>query len=127
MGYDIIAPEGTAVVAPIAGTVKFREFQKGGAGYYLILDGTDNFDYAFMHLQEGSLLVNAGDRVQTGQRIASVGTTGGSSGPHLHFEMWQGEWWFGGKAIDPEPYLRGWAPTLRQKGEVDQTQGEPTL
>lgn len=111
MGYDILAPKGSPVVAPVSGRIKFRQYQKGGAGHYLILDGDDGYDYAFMHLVAGSPLVSEGDPVAQGQQIAQVGSTGRSTGPHLHFEMWQGEWWEGGKAIDPEPFLRSWAPT----------------
>ncbi len=114
-GYDLTAPEGTPVVAPISGAIKFRQYQKGGAGHYLILDGDDGFDYAFMHLQTGSQLVNEGDRVSMGQQIAAVGTTGGSTGPHLHFEIWKGGWWEeGGKPIDPEQILREWAAAAGQ-------------
>ncbi len=121
MGYDLAAPDGTPVVAPISGVIKFRQYQKGGAGHYLILDGDDGFDYAFMHLQTGSLLVNEGDRVGMGQQIAGVGSTGGSSGPHLHFEIWTNGWWEkDGEPIDPEPLLRSWAEA------IGQTDGNPT-
>ena len=115
MGYDLSAPEGSPVLAPISGVIKFRQYQKGGAGHYLILDGDDGFDYAFMHLQTGSQLVNEGDRVTMGQHIAGVGSTGGSSGTHLHFEIWEGGWWEeGGRAIDPEAILRAWAAAAGQ-------------
>lgn len=116
MGYDLAAPEGSPVIAPISGVIKFRQYQKGGAGHYLILDGDDDFDYAFMHLQTGSQLVNEGDRVTMGQQIAGVGSTGGSSGAHLHFEMWAAPGWWeeGGKPIDPEQILREWAAAAGQ-------------
>lgn len=109
MGQDIPASEGTPAVAPRAGTISARGFDAAGAGNYLVLDATgEDFDYVFMHLQTGSLLVGRGDRVATGQRIARVGTTGHSSGPHLHFEIWRGAWFAGGRAIDPLPALRAW-------------------
>jgi len=108
-GQDIPAPEGTPVVAPRAGTISARGYDALGAGNYLVLDATgEDFDYVFMHLQTGSLRVGKGDPVATGQRIAGVGSTGHSSGPHLHFEIWQGAWYAGGHSIDPFPALKAW-------------------
>lgn len=108
-GQDIPAPTGTPVVAPRGGLVKFVGFQKGGAGNYVVLHGEgEDLDFVFMHLRDGSLLVKQGDRVATGQPIAEVGSTGESSGPHLHFEIWKGAWGQGGKPIDPLPSLRRW-------------------
>jgi murein DD-endopeptidase MepM/ murein hydrolase activator NlpD len=108
-GQDVAAAEGTPLVAPKASTVHWRAFQEGGAGYYLVLD-VDGEDYmhVFMHLRQGSLLVSKGDHVAAGQPIAQVGNTGGSSGPHLHFEIWEGVWWGGGHPIDPLPTLQAW-------------------
>jgi murein DD-endopeptidase MepM/ murein hydrolase activator NlpD len=108
-GQDIVAAEGTPVVAPWAGLVEFVRFQKSGAGWYLVLDGDgEDRDYVFMHLRKGSILVAAGQRVSTGQPLAQVGNTGSSSGPHLHFEIWVGGWYDGGKPVDPLPLLQQW-------------------
>lgn len=113
-GYDIIATEGTRVVAPTSGTISYRSYQAGGAGYYLVLNAAaENHDYVFMHLQKGSLRVNVGDSVGSGQWIANVGNTGYSMGAHLHFEIWRGTWYNGGEAIDPLPFLRRWAGASR--------------
>ena len=108
-GQDVAAAEGTPLVAPQASTVHWRAYQEGGAGYYLVLD-VDGADYmhVFMHLRQGSLLVSKGDHVAAGQPIAQVGNTGGSSGAHLHFEIWEGVWWGGGHPIDPLPTLKAW-------------------
>jgi murein DD-endopeptidase MepM/ murein hydrolase activator NlpD len=108
-GQDIAAAQGTPVVAPYAGVIIWRAYQASGAGYYLVLAGNNEaYNYVFMHLQQGSMLVNKGDAVTAGQQIANVGNTGGSEGPHLHFEIWNGPWYHGGKPIDPLPLLLAW-------------------
>jgi murein DD-endopeptidase MepM/ murein hydrolase activator NlpD len=108
-GQDLLADEGTPVVAPRSGTIEYVEYQAGGAGWYVILDGdAENFDYAFMHLQEGSIPVVKGEHVDQGQRLGSVGHTGDAQGNHLHFEIWDGAWYNGGHPIDPLPYLQQW-------------------
>ena len=109
-GQDIAAAEGTPVVAPWAGLVEFVRFQKSGAGWYIVLDGDgEDRDYVFMHLRTGSILVAAGQQVSAGQPIAQVGNTGSSSGAHLHFEVWVGGWYDGGKPVDPLPLLQQWS------------------
>jgi murein DD-endopeptidase MepM/ murein hydrolase activator NlpD len=107
-GYDLAAASGTPVVAPYRGRVVFVGYQAKGAGHYIVLHGAD-YDYVFMHLLAGSVLVDTGDRVRTGQPIAAVGSTGESTGPHLHFELWVGGWYQGGHPIDPLPLLQSWA------------------
>jgi murein DD-endopeptidase MepM/ murein hydrolase activator NlpD len=109
-GQDILAAEGTPIVAPRGGTITWRAFQAKGAGYYLVLDPVvEPYNYVFMHLQARSLLVKLGDRVRTGQLLANVGATGTTSGaPHLHFEIWNGPWFKGGVPIDPLPILLAW-------------------
>jgi murein DD-endopeptidase MepM/ murein hydrolase activator NlpD len=109
-GQDVIAAEGTPVVAPWAGLVEYVRFQKSGAGWYIVLDGDDeDRDYVFMHLRKDSILVAPGQHVSAGQPLAQVGNTGRSSGPHLHFEIWVGGWYDGGEPIDPLPLLQQWA------------------
>jgi murein DD-endopeptidase MepM/ murein hydrolase activator NlpD len=109
-GQDIVAAEGTPVVSPLAGVVKFVTFQDGGAGWYVVLDADDGRSLFFAHLQAGSITVAPGQRVAPGQGLARVGTTGSSTGPHLHFELWEGGWRDrGGHPIDPLPQLQAWA------------------
>jgi murein DD-endopeptidase MepM/ murein hydrolase activator NlpD len=110
-GHDIFATEGTPVVAPRAGFIHWRAYQAEGAGLYLVLRGDDGRDYVFMHLRNGSVLVDKGGRVNAGQQLADVGETGRASGPHLHFEIWPDGWYAGdGSApIDPLPDLLVWA------------------
>ncbi len=108
-GQDLPAAQGTPLVAVATGTIHWRAYQAAGAGHYLVLDADgENYNYVYMHLQSGSMLVDQGDRVAAGQRIANVGSTGGSEGPHLHFEIWAGPWFAGGHPVDPYPFLKSW-------------------
>jgi hypothetical protein len=109
-GQDLSAAEGTPVVAPRAGLVEAVQYQAAGAGHYVVLDSDDeDHDYVFMHLRSGSITVEEGDHVRTGQAIGEIGNTGSSTGPHLHFEIWVGGWYTGGEPIDPLPLLQSWA------------------
>jgi murein DD-endopeptidase MepM/ murein hydrolase activator NlpD len=109
-GQDLAAAEGTPVVAPRGGLVEAVQYQAAGAGHYVVIDvAEEDRDYVFMHLKTGSITVAEGERVRTGQTIGEVGSTGRSSGPHLHFEIWVGGWYSGGDPIDPLPLLQSWA------------------
>jgi murein DD-endopeptidase MepM/ murein hydrolase activator NlpD len=110
-GQDVTAAEGTPLVAPLAATVYWIAFQRGGAGHYVVLRGADGTDYVFMHLLAGSISVVKGAAVAAGQPFAAVGSTGASSGPHLHFEIWPDGWYSSkaSKPIDPLPTLMAWA------------------
>jgi len=107
-GQDVLAAEGTPVVTPLAGTVTYKAYQASGAGYYLVVHGSDARDYAFMHCQKDSIPVEAGAVLVQGQQVCLVGHTGDASGPHLHFEIWVGGWQRGGHPIDPFPDLQAW-------------------
>ncbi len=109
-GQDITAAAGTPVIVPRAGVVTRRAYHERGAGHYLVIrDAQLDREYVFMHLQGGSLLVRKDNLVLAGQTIASVGSSGRTSGPHLHFEIWEGGWRIdGGRPIDPRPELDAW-------------------
>ncbi len=109
-GQDLPSPEGTPVVAPRGGVVTAVRYQAAGAGRYVVLDGLgEDRDYVFMHRRSGSTVVSEGQRVRTGQLVGEVGSTGESSGPHLHFEIWlDGGWYTGGHPVDPLPFLQVW-------------------
>jgi murein DD-endopeptidase MepM/ murein hydrolase activator NlpD len=105
-GQDIAAAAGTPVVAPVGGTVTAVRYQAGGAGWYVVLDGTDGRDYFFAHCTAGSVGVAAGAPVAAGTPLCGVGMTGSATGPHLHFEIWMVGWRVpGGYPIDPLPDL----------------------
>ncbi len=110
-GHDISAASGTPVVAPLAGEILFNDYQAKGAGRYIVLRADNGWDMFFAHLLAGSATLGPGARVAAGGRIGLVGSTGGSSGPHLHFEIWPNGWRHlrGTRPIDPLPQLRRWA------------------
>jgi murein DD-endopeptidase MepM/ murein hydrolase activator NlpD len=112
-GQDIPSPEGTPLVAPLAGTVTWVKFQAGGAGYYVVLRAVDGRDFVFMHIRTGSISVAKGAPLAAGQQFAQVGNTGSSTGPHLHFEIWPDGWYSSAdsRPIDPLPQLMAWAGT----------------
>ena len=96
-GQDLAAPTGTRVGAAAAGEV----VHAGPAGTYgnlVTIRHDDGFETRYAHLS--AVHVKTGDRVAVGQDVGAVGTTGHSTGPHLHFEIRKE-----GKALDPGPYL----------------------
>ena len=109
-GQDVMASEGTPVVTPRAGYVRWKAYQADGAGHYVVIRGDDGRDYVFMHLVSGSITVGKEDAVTAGQQIGAVGNTGRSQGAHLHFEIWPCGWYVKGcEPIDPRPELDAWA------------------
>jgi murein DD-endopeptidase MepM/ murein hydrolase activator NlpD len=110
-GQDVFAACGTPLWAARGGKVKFKQYHSR-AGNYLVIDGErTGIDYGYMHLRAPAL-VNAGDRVRTGQLIGYVGRTGDATACHLHFEMWTAPGWYdGGHPFDPLPSLLIWDKT----------------
>jgi Peptidase family M23 len=107
-GVDLAAAAGTPLVSPRRGSVFATGYNRGAGEYVVIYDSSANRSYVFYHLIRGSTAVSEGQSVAAGQRIGLVGSTGNSTGPHLHFELWVGRWFDGGHAIDPLPSLRSW-------------------
>ncbi len=83
-GMDIGAPQGTDVLASKAGTVVTAGWNNGYGNYITINHGNG---VATLYGHNSKLLVKAGDKVEKGQVIAKVGSTGNSTGPHIHFEI----------------------------------------
>ncbi len=94
---DIAVPTGTTVSAAAEGTVVFAG-RKGGYGNLVIVEHPDGRETRYAHLS--SISVTAGDPVTQGQPIALSGSTGKSTGPHLHFEIRED-----GVAVDPRQFL----------------------
>ena len=83
-GIDISAPSGSPVVATAEGVVTFAD-RDTGLGNAVVLDHGYGFVSRYGHLSK--ILVQAGDKVKAGQSIGLVGSTGRSTGPHLHYEV----------------------------------------
>ena len=109
-GQDVLAAEGTPVVAPLAGTIIARDYQASGAGFYLAMDAIDGRSFFFAHCQKDTFAVSLGQAVTAGQPLCRVGHTGDATGPHLHFEIWIGGWHRDAAShpVDPLAQLQVW-------------------
>ena len=110
---DIMAPEGTPVVAAADGKVERLFYSDGGGGITLYVRSPDSrWSYYYAHLQGYAPGLREGQAVRRGQVIGRVGHSGNAdpAGPHLHFaihRMEPGERWWQGRAINPYPLLAG--------------------
>ncbi len=96
-GIDLAAEPGTPVLAAAAGQIVVGS-EPDGLGLYLVVSHEAGFSTLYAHL--GAALVRSGDQVAAGQPIGLVGSSGNSSGAHLHFEVR-----IAGAPIDPIPFL----------------------
>lgn len=96
-GMDMAAPGGSPILAAANGTVRFAGWN-GGYGYCVIIDHGNGIQTLYGH--SSKLLVSQGQSVTRGQKIALVGTTGTSTGNHLHFEVLNN-----GTPTNPRPYF----------------------
>jgi murein DD-endopeptidase MepM/ murein hydrolase activator NlpD len=85
-GVDFAAPRGTPILAAGSGTVE-RANRWGSFGNYIRIRHTDGYKTAYAHLKGFARGVKAGAYVKQDQVIGYVGTTGRSTGPHLHYEV----------------------------------------
>ncbi len=99
-GIDIAAPYGTAISASKSGTVIYAQFNDGGYGNLVVIDHGGGFATAYGH--QSRLAVSAGQSVSQGQTIGYEGSTGASTGPHVHFEIR-----LNGTVQNPRNYLAG--------------------
>jgi murein DD-endopeptidase MepM/ murein hydrolase activator NlpD len=110
---DIMAPAGTPVVAAAPGMVEKLFFSRGGGGISAYVRSADGrWCYYYAHLQDYAPGLKEGQRVERGQLIGRVGSTGNASpaGPHLHFaiaRLQPGEKWYQGQPVNPYPLLAG--------------------
>ncbi|WP_054939010.1 M23 family metallopeptidase [Paenibacillus ihuae] len=97
-GIDIAGSIGDPVYAAMDGEVTASE-QMGARGKYIIIKHTNGLETWYMHLN--GMTVTVGDKVNKGQQIGTLGNTGRSTGPHLHFQVVKQN-----KAVNPLGYVK---------------------
>lgn len=97
-GVDLAAPTGRPIYATRSGTVDTASYN-GSAGYYVQINHGDGYRSIYMHMTH--YIVSAGQHVSQGQVIGYCGSTGGSTGPHLHFGIS-----YNGSYVNPANYIR---------------------
>jgi murein DD-endopeptidase MepM/ murein hydrolase activator NlpD len=98
-GVDIAAEPGTPVHATADGIVSFAGWSGANGNLVVIEHG---FGFSTFYLHNKKVTVKTGQRVKRGDVISYVGSTGNSTGPHVHYEVWQN-----GSSINPKAYLKG--------------------
>jgi len=96
-GIDLAAPEGTPIMAVRSGTVTAARYGSSG-GYQVVINHGDGYSSAYLHMTH--YIVGAGQKVTQGQVIGYVGSTGISTGNHLHLEIL-----YNGKRVNPAAYI----------------------
>lgn len=96
-GRDYAAASGSPIYASASGTVTTVSYNSA-RGNYVVVNHSNGLSTLYQHCS--AIYVSAGQSVSAGQNIAAVGTTGASTGPHLHFEVW-----VNGTPVDPRLYL----------------------
>lgn len=99
-GMDFAAPENAPIFAAGAGTVTATGWVYSGYGISVVIDHGDGYLTHYAHLNKAN--VEVGDTVSPGDLIGWEGSTGDSTGPHLHFEVHNGMW----NQIDPAPWMK---------------------
>ena len=104
-GIDIVLGYGSSagipIVAAASGTVVTANSGWRGYGHTVVIDHGNGVRTRYAHMYPGSITVRVGQKVYQGQQIGRIGSTGNSTGPHLHFEML-----IGGRKVNPYPYIR---------------------
>lgn len=98
-GIDLSANKGTRILAADAGTVTWSGW-KGGYGYCIIINHHNGYETLYGHCSK--LIADVGDNVRRNDLVGEVGSTGASTGNHLHFEIHKN-----GTPVDPEPFFQG--------------------
>lgn len=98
-GIDMAANMGTPIYATRSGKVTIASYQEGGAGWYVCINHGDGYSSIYMHMTH--YIVKGGQYVDAGEIIGYVGTSGGSTGPHLHFGIS-----YNGTYVNPQDYIK---------------------
>ncbi len=97
-GIDLAAPIGTPIYAAHSGTVLYAGNEFSGYGKVVILESDDGWKSLYSHCHR--IHVDEGDRIELGEKIATIGKTGNARGAHLHFELRRGR-----TPVDPLRYF----------------------
>lgn len=103
-GVDFAAPIGTPIFSPTSGRVVRANGGVDGFGKWVVVQGDDGVFHTFGHI--AGYNVEPGQRINAGQRIATVGNEGRSTGAHLHYETSRGGYGAGSQRFDPTTYYR---------------------
>ena len=105
-GIDLVNVKGTPIHAAAGGIVLRAGTATGYGNVVMVTHLIDQQVYTTVYAHLDSISVSAGQTVMPGQTVGTLGTTGWSTGPHLHFELHKGEWAVGQpNAVDPAPYI----------------------
>ena len=96
-GIDITVPVGTPLHATADGVVSFAD-RSGGSGNIVVIEHGHGLSSVYAHNSKNKVL--AGQTVKRGDIIAYSGSTGISTGPHVHYEVWRN-----GQSVNPAPFL----------------------
>lgn len=103
-GIDLVkaggGANGTPVIASRSGRVEVVQRSNSGYGNMVLINHGDGYKTRYAHMITGSMTVSVGDYVEAGQTIGKVGSTGNSTGPHLHFEVI-----YNGETYNPANYI----------------------
>nr|WP_219642496.1 peptidoglycan DD-metalloendopeptidase family protein [Cohnella sp. CFH 77786] len=99
-GIDMAVPQGTPIYAAESGVVIVAQWWSS-YGNCVIIDHGGGLMTVYGHIRNGGILVKKGETVKRGEKIAEVGSTGASTGPHLHFEVRKNS-----EPVNPAPYLK---------------------
>jgi murein DD-endopeptidase MepM/ murein hydrolase activator NlpD len=116
-GVDLAAPEGTPILAAADGVV-VAAGPRGAYGNAVEVAHADGTTSLYAHARE--VTVRPGQRVHAGEEVAKVGSTGRSTGNHLHFELRRG-----GRAVDPRAVLKKYAARVDAPGEYQSGEESP--
>ncbi|MDP4586077.1 MAG: M23 family metallopeptidase [Microbacteriaceae bacterium] len=105
-GTDLAGGCGIPIYAARGGQIVYAGWN-GGYGNFILINHGDGITTGYAHIATGKTFVRFGEQVSTGTHIANVGSTGASTGCHLHFEVREG-----GRAINPVPFMKGKGITL---------------
>ena len=100
---DIAASYGSRVVAAAGGKVIFAGWKSNGGGWQVWISHGSGLYTTYNHMS--AITVGNGQGVGRGQQVGRIGQSGDATGPHLHFEVWQGPIWSGGQRVNPLRYL----------------------